>query len=185
MRWCRLPDLGLKLIWTYVRFEGRNLMPKKFRNYVIKGQEHVDRKTGKTIPSPSVWRSVKDVLPETPTDDTACLYYVKLKDSEKIIMLAYTGNGEWTDTEGKEYKGIETWLEYMPKEHPIVERKTFLNEDILKAIVSDYMEKSEGVTVNTNNIFFKVGRKSVGYGMSEHEELVFIGCDVIAIGEGN
>lgn len=51
-------------------------MPKKFRNYVIKGQEHVDRKTGKTIPSPSVWRSVKDVLPETPTDDTACLYYV-------------------------------------------------------------------------------------------------------------
>ena len=53
------------------------------------------------------------------------------------------------------------------------------------AIVSDYMEKAEGVTVNTNNIFFKVGRKSVGYGMSEHEELVFIGCDVIAIGEGN
>lgn len=39
-------------------------MPKKFRNYVIKGQEHVDRKTGKTIPSPSVWRSVKDTLPE-------------------------------------------------------------------------------------------------------------------------
>lgn len=117
-------------------------MPKKIRNYVIKGQEHVDRKTGKTIPSPSVWRSVKDVLPETPTDDTACLYYVKLKNSEKIIMLAYTGNGEWTDTEGKEYKGVETWLEYMPKEHPIVERKTFLNEDILKAIVSDYMEKA-------------------------------------------
>lgn len=87
MRWCRLPDLGLKLIWTYVRFEGRNLMPKKFRNYVIKGQEHVDRKTGKTIPSPSVWRSVKDVLPETPTDDTACLYYVKLKDSEKSSCL--------------------------------------------------------------------------------------------------
>ena len=118
------------------------------------------------------------MLPEAPTDDTACLYYVKLKNSERIIMLAYTGNGEWTDTEGKEYKGIETWLEYMPKEHPIVERKTFLNEDILKAIVSDYMEKAEGVTVNTNNV-------SVGYGMSEHEELVFIGCDVIAIGEGN
>ena len=28
-------------------------MPKKFRNYVIKGQEHVDRKAGNTIPSPS------------------------------------------------------------------------------------------------------------------------------------
>ena len=160
-------------------------MQRKFKNYVIKGQEHVDRKTGKTIPSPSVWRSVKDTLPETPVDDTACLYYVKLENSEKIIMLAYAGNGEWTDTEGKEYKGVETWLEYMPKEHPIVEIKTFLNEDILKAIVSDYMEKAEGVTVNTNNIFFKVGRKSVGYGMSEHEELVFIGCDVIAIGDGN
>ena len=98
-------------------------------------------------------------------------------------MLAYTGNGEWADTVGKEYKGVETWLEYMPKEHPIVERKTFLNEDILKAIVSDYMEKAEGVTVNSNNVFFKVGRKSVGYGMSEHEELVFIGCDVIAMEE--
>jgi hypothetical protein len=73
----------------------------------------------------------------------------------------------------------------MPKEHQIVERKAFLNEDILKAIVSDYMEKTEGVTVNTNNVFFKVGRRSVGYGISEHEELVFIGCDVIAIGEGN
>lgn len=48
------------------------------------------------------------MLPEAPTDDTACLYYVKLKNSERIIMLAYTGNGEWTDTEGKEYKGIET-----------------------------------------------------------------------------
>ena len=160
-------------------------MPKKFRNYVIKGQEHVDRKAGKTIPSTSAWRSVRDMLPEAPTDDTACLYYVKLKNSERIIMLAYTGNGEWTDTEGKEYKGIETWLEYMPKDHPIVERKTFLNEDILKAIVSDYMEKTEGVTVTTNNVFFKVGRRSVGYGISEHEELVFIGCDVIAIGEGN
>ena len=137
-------------------------MPKKFRNYVIKGQEHVDRKAGKTIPSTSAWRSVRDMLPEAPT-----------------------GNGEWTDTEGKEYKGIETWLEYMPKEHQIVERKAFLNEDILKAIVSDYMEKTEGVTVNTNNVFFKVGRRSVGYGISEHEELVFIGCDVIAIGEGN
>ena len=57
--------------------------------------------------------------------------------------------------------------------------------DSLKAIVSDYMEKTEGVTVNTNNVFFKVGRRSVGYGISEHEELVFIGCDVIAIGEGN
>ena len=113
-------------------------MPKKFRNYVIKGQEHVDRKAGKTIPSTSAWRSVRDMLPEAPTDDTACLYYVKLKNSERIIMLAYTGNGEWTDTEGKEYKGIETWLEYMPKEHQIVERKAFLNEDILKAIVSDY-----------------------------------------------
>jgi hypothetical protein len=158
-------------------------MPKKFRNYVIKGQEHVDRKAGNTIPSPSAWRSVRYMLPEAPTDDTACLYYVKLKNSERIIMLAYTGNGEWTDTEGKEYKGIETWLEYMPKEHPIVERKIFLNEDILKAIVSDYMEKAEGVTVNTNNVFFKVGRKSVGYGMSEHEELVFIGCDVIAMEE--
>lgn len=45
------------------------------------------------------------------------------------------------------------------------------------------MEKTEGVTVNTNNVFFKVGRKSVGYGMSEHEELVFIGCDVIAMEE--
>lgn len=185
MRWFRLQDLDWKLTWTYVRFERRKLMPKKFKNYVIKGQEHVDRKTGKTIPSPSAWRSVEDVLPETPVDDTACLYYVKLENSEKIIMLAYAGNGEWTDTEGKEYKGVETWLEYMPKEHPIVERKTFLNEDILKAIVSDYMEKTEGVTVNTNNVFFKVGRKSVGYGMSEHEELVFIGCDVIAIGEGN
>lgn len=183
MRWCRLPDLDLKLIWTYVRFERRKLMQRKFKNYVIKGQEHVDRKTGKNIPSPSAWRSVKDVLPEAPTDDTACLYYVKLENSEKIIMLAYTGNGEWTDTEGKEYKGVETWLEYMPKEHPIVERKTFLNEDILKAIVSDYMEKTEGVTVNTNNVFFKVGRKSVCYGMSEHEELVFIGCDVIAMEE--
>ena len=181
----RLQHLDWKLTWTYVRFERRKLMPKKFRNYVIKGQEHVDRKTGKTIPSPSAWRSVKDALPETLTDDTACLYYVKLKNSEKIIMLAYAGNGEWTDTEGKEYKGVETWLEYMPKEHPIVERKTFLNEDILKAIVSDYMEKAEGVTVNTNNVFFKVGRKSVGYGMNEHEELVFIGCDVIAIGEEN
>lgn len=158
-------------------------MPKKFRNYVIKGQEHVDRKAGNTIPSPSAWRSVRYMLPEAPTDDTACLYYVKLKNSERIIMLAYTGNGEWTDTEGKEYKGIETWLEYMPKEHQIVERKAFLNEDILKAIVSDYMEKAEGVTVNTNNVFFKVGRKSVGYGMSEHEELVFIGCDVIAMEE--
>ena len=183
MRWCRLPDLDLKLIWTYVRFERRKLMQRKCKNYVIKGQEHVDRKTGKKIPSPSAWRSVKDVLPEAPTDDTACLYYVKLENSEKIIMLAYTGNGEWTDTEGKEYKGVETWLEYMPKEHPIVERKTFLNEDILKAIVSDYMEKTEGVTVNTNNVFFKVGRKSVCYGMSEHEELVFIGCDVIAMEE--
>ena len=58
-------------------------MPKKFRNYVIKGQEHVDRKTGKTIPSPSVWRSVKDTLPVTPVDDTGCLYYVKLENSEK------------------------------------------------------------------------------------------------------
>lgn len=65
----------------------------------------------------------------------------KVGKLRKIIMLAYAGNGEWTDTEGKEYKGVETWLEYMPKEHPIVERKTFLNEDILKAIVSDYMEK--------------------------------------------
>lgn len=37
-------------------------MPKKIRNYVIKGQEHVDRKTGKTIPSPSAWRSVEDVV---------------------------------------------------------------------------------------------------------------------------
>ena len=55
-------------------------MPKKFKNYVIKGQEHVDRKTGKTIPSPSAWRSVEDVLPETPVDDTACLYYVKLEN---------------------------------------------------------------------------------------------------------
>lgn len=26
MRWCRLPDLDLKLIWTYVRFERRKLM---------------------------------------------------------------------------------------------------------------------------------------------------------------
>lgn len=158
-------------------------MTKKFKNYVIKGQEHVDRKTGKTIPSPSAWRSAKDILPEEPTNDTACMYYVRLENSEKIIMLAYIGNGEWTDIEGKEYKGVETWLEYMPKEHPIVERKTFLNEDILKAIVSDYMEKAEGVTVNTNNVFFKVGRKSVGYGMNEHEELVFIGCDVIAMEE--
>lgn len=47
MRWCRLPDLDLKLIWTYVRFERRKLMQRKFKNYVIKGQEHVDRKTGK------------------------------------------------------------------------------------------------------------------------------------------
>lgn len=158
-------------------------MPKKFRNYVIKGQEHVDRKTGKTIPSPSAWRSVKDVLPEAPTDDTACLYYVKLENSEKIIMLAYTGNGEWTDTEGKEYKGVETWLEYMPKEHPIVKKEFFLNEEFLKMIVSDYMEKNEGVTVNSKNVRFKVGRKVVGYGMDEHEELVFIGCDVVVMGE--
>lgn len=158
-------------------------MPRKFENYLIKGQEHVNRKTGKTIPSPSAWRSAKDVLPEEPTNDTACMYYVRLKSSEKIIMLAYVGNGEWTDTEGKEYKSVETWLEYMPKEHPIVKKEFFLNEDILKAIVSDYVEKAEGVTVNTNNVFFKVGRKSVGYGMSEHEELVFIGCDVIAMEE--
>ena len=48
-------------------------MPKKFRNYVIKGQEHVDRKTGKTIPSPSAWRLVNDSLPEPPIGDTACL----------------------------------------------------------------------------------------------------------------
>lgn len=158
-------------------------MPREFKNYVIKGQEHVDRKTGKTIPSPSVWRSVKDVLPETPVDDTACLYYVKLENSEKIIMLAYTGNGEWTDTEGKEYKGVEAWLEYMPKEHPIVKKEFFLNEEFLKMIVSDYMENNEGVTVDPKNVHFKVGRRSAGYGMSEHEELVFIGCDVVAMGE--
>lgn len=158
-------------------------MPKKFRNYVIKGQEHVDRKTGKTIPSPGAWRSVEDLLPETPTDDTACMYYVRLKNSEKIIMLAYTGNGEWTDTEGKEYKGVETWLEYMPKIHPIVKKEFFLNEEFLKMIVSDYMEKNEGVTVNSKNVRFKVGRKVVGYGMDEHEELVFIGCDVVVMGE--
>ena len=85
----------------------------------------------------------------------------------------------------KDWKEVTKGIYVNPIEHPIVERKTFLNEDILKAIVSDYMEKAEGVTVNTNNVFFKVGRKSVGYGMSEHEELVFIGCDVIAIGEGN
>ena len=95
MRWFRLQDLDWKLTWTYVRFERRKLMQRKFKNYVIKGQEHVDRKTGKTIPSPSVWRSVKDTLPETPVDDTACLYYVKLENSEKIIMLAYAGNGEY------------------------------------------------------------------------------------------
>ena len=83
------------------------------------------------------------MLPEAPTDDTACLYYVKLKNSERIIMLAYTGNGEWTDTEGKEYKGIETWLEYMPKEHQIGERKAFLNEDILKAIVRSFISRNE------------------------------------------
>ena len=146
-------------------------MPREFKNYVIKGQEHVDRKTGKTIPSPSAWRSAKDVLPEEPTNDTACMYYVRLKNSEKIIMLAYTGNGEWTDTEGKEYKGVETWLEF------------FLNEEFLKMIVSDYMEKNEGVTVDQKNVHFKIGRRSVGYGMSEHEELVFIGCDVVAMGE--
>lgn len=35
-------------------------MPKKFKNYVIKGQEHVDRKTGKTIPSPRV--CLKNIL---------------------------------------------------------------------------------------------------------------------------
>lgn len=160
-------------------------MPKEFKNYLIKRMEHVDRKTGKTIPSPSAWKSVNDVLPENPTDDTAYLYHVKLESSEKIIILAYAGNGEWTDTEGKEYKGVEKWLEYMPEEHPIVAKEAFLNEDILKAIICDYMDKAEGVTVNPNNIYFKVGRKSVGYGMNEHEELVFIGCDVVAFREEN
>lgn len=160
-------------------------MPKKFKNYVIKGQEHVNHKTGKTIPSPSAWRSAKDVLPEEPTNDTACMYYVRLKSSEKIIMLAYVGNGEWTDTEGKEYKGVETWLEYMPKTHPIVKKEFFLNEEFLAMIVSDYMENNEGVTVDPKNVRFKVGRKFVGYGMDEHEELVFIGCDVVAMGEEN
>lgn len=64
-------------------------MSRKFKHYVIRGHEYVERKTGKTIPSPSVWRSVNDLLPEAPIDDTACLYYVKLENSEKIIMLAY------------------------------------------------------------------------------------------------
>lgn len=158
-------------------------MSRKFKNYVIKGQEHVDRKTGKTIPSPSVWRSVNDSLPEPPINDTACLYYVKLENSEKIIMLAYTGNGKWANTEGKEYKGVEAWLEYMPKENPIVEKKFFLNEEFLAMLVSDYMQKSEGITVDSKNIYFKVGRRNVGCGINEHEELMFVGCDVVAIEE--
>lgn len=158
-------------------------MSRKFKNYVIKGQEYIDRKTGKTIPSPSVWHSVNDSLPEPPINDIACLYYVKIENSEKIIMLAYTGNGEWSDTEGKEYKGVEVWLEYMPKENPIVEKKFFLNEEFLKMIVSDYMQKSEGITVDSKNIHFKVGRRTVGCGINEHEESLFIGCDVVAIEE--
>lgn len=41
MRWCRLPDLDLKLIWTYVRFERRNLMKLYF--YIM----NTDRKNKK------------------------------------------------------------------------------------------------------------------------------------------
>lgn len=158
-------------------------MSRKFKHYVIRGHEYVERKTGKTIPSPSVWRSVNDSLPEAPIDDTACLYYVKLENSEKIIMLAYIGNGKWADEQGKEYKGVVTWLEFMPRENPIVKKEIFLNEEFLKMVVSDYMDKNEGIKVYTKNIHFKVGRRSVGYGTDEHEELMFIGCDVIAMGE--
>lgn len=61
MRWCRLPDLDLKLIWTYVRFERRsynmgNMMSLNISDDVIKAaiQEEVHAGIVKALGDPSV-----------------------------------------------------------------------------------------------------------------------------------
>ena len=61
MRWCRLPDLDLKLIWTYVRFERRsynmgNMMSLNISDEVIKAaiQEEVHAGIVKALGDPSV-----------------------------------------------------------------------------------------------------------------------------------
>ena len=47
-----------------------------------------------------------------------------------------------------------------------------LSEGDVKEIIADYLKK-EGYSVEAGDIMLRVGRRSVGYGLMEHDEVCF------------
>lgn len=47
-----------------------------------------------------------------------------------------------------------------------------LSEDDVKEIIADYLKK-EGYSVEAGDVVLRVGRRSVGYGPMEHDEVCF------------
>lgn len=157
-------------------------MAKIFEKYrVTLASDYVDHKTGKTISTPRVWRSVYDKLPDKePTEDTAWIFDVKIGCSPEIIELAYLGNGKWADTAGKEYRDVRYWLEYIPQKSHLEKTIFFISGEMIRRIVSDYVEKSERAITNHADISFKIQNEKLVNELGEYEVSTLIGCNVPA-----
>jgi hypothetical protein len=54
----------------------------------------------------------------------------------------------------------------------------YVEPDLVQKIISDYVEKETGGSVDDGSFVFKIKTVSKGFGMGEYSETVFDGCRV-------